>query len=70
MEVWSSSGTEESERESSISQDEEDEEEQEESINGLCRELVKGNGRPIWGNDDMDGEKGRTKRGEMKRTVE
>ncbi|XP_047014154.1 trafficking kinesin-binding protein 1 isoform X2 [Ictalurus punctatus] len=41
MEVWSSSGREESERESSISQDEEDEEEQEQSTNGLCRELVK-----------------------------
>lgn len=64
MEVWSSSGTEESERESSISQDEEDDEEQEESTNGLCRELVKGN------DDDLDGEKGRIKRGEMKRVVE
>lgn len=43
MEVWSSSGTEDSERDSSISQDEEDEEEQEQSTNGLCRDLVKGN---------------------------
>lgn len=49
MEVWSSSGREESERESSISQDEEDEEEQEQSTNGLCRELVKGNDRTILG---------------------
>lgn len=59
MEVWSSSGTEESERESSISQDEE---EQERDANGLCRELVKGNDRAIWGNGEMDREKGRTKR--------
>lgn len=43
MEVWSSSGTEDSERDSSISQDEEDEEEQEQKTNGLCRDLVKGN---------------------------
>lgn len=47
MEVWSSSGTEESERESSLSQDEEDEEEQEESTSSLCRELVKGNDQTI-----------------------
>uniref|UniRef100_A0A4W4G0R4 Trafficking kinesin-binding protein 1-like n=1 Tax=Electrophorus electricus TaxID=8005 RepID=A0A4W4G0R4_ELEEL len=44
MEVWSVSGTEESERESSLSQDEEDEEreeeEQERSTESLCRELV------------------------------
>ncbi|XP_058257062.1 trafficking kinesin-binding protein 1 isoform X1 [Hemibagrus wyckioides] len=42
MEVWISSGTEESERESSMSQDEEDEEEHLgiESTSGLCRELV------------------------------
>lgn len=49
MEVWISSGTEESERESSMSQDEEDEEEHlgTESTSGLCRELVKGNGRTV-----------------------
>ncbi|KAI4900599.1 hypothetical protein NFI96_017280 [Prochilodus magdalenae] len=43
MEVWSSSGTEDSERESSSSQGEEfeePEEEEEESTEGLCRELV------------------------------
>lgn len=47
MEVWSSSGTDDSERESSGSQDEEDEEPEEEtgqSMEGLCRELVEGNG--------------------------
>lgn len=59
MEVWSSSGTEESERESSISQDEEDEEEQEQT-HGLCsgekvvKELVKGNDKAIHGNDDRE----------------
>ncbi|XP_027025760.2 LOW QUALITY PROTEIN: trafficking kinesin-binding protein 1 [Tachysurus fulvidraco] len=41
MEVWSSSSTEESERDSTMSQDEEDEGEQEESTSGLCRDLVK-----------------------------
>lgn len=47
MEVWSSSGTEESERESTISQDEEDEEEQEHK--SLLSELEKGNDRRIRG---------------------
>lgn len=57
MEVWSSSGTDESERDSSISQDEDDEEEQEQSTRGLCRELVKGNDKVIWGEDDTNGGK-------------
>lgn len=64
MEVWSSLGTDESERDSSISQDEDDEEEQEQSTRGLCRELVKGKDEVIWGDDDMSGKKIRTKREE------
>lgn len=55
MEVWSSSGTEDSERESSSSQCEEDgepEEEEEQSTDGLCRELVQGNDLAIWWNVD------------------
>lgn len=58
MEVWSSSSAEESERESTMSQDEEDEGEQEESTSGLCRDLVKGNVRTVWSNNNMDWGKG------------
>ena len=64
MEVWSSSGTEESERESSSSQGEEDEEPEEEeqqSTEGLCRERVQGNDQAIWGNVDR-GSTGEKKR--------
>lgn len=46
MEVWSSSGMDESERDSGTSHDEDDEEpedEEEPDTEGLCRELVQGN---------------------------
>lgn len=46
VEVWSTSGMEESERDSSTSHDEDDDETEEEDApdnNGLCRELVQGN---------------------------